>query len=172
MKYIRVVLFLVLFVISCKEVSKSPVVEISPQLCFPESVELKRYDYKLPFNGIESEYKILVSYDSLMCGSCSVNRLSMWNEMLKYAEDHSDLLSVIILFSPKESEKKKVSVMLDTDPVSYPTYFDVDNDFYKLNSLPRGIFTCLLDSNNNVLFVGHASDNELLNNYKNLLNLD
>lgn len=96
----------------------------------------------------------------------------MWNDILKYSEDHSDSLAVIILFSPKESEKESVSGLLDTDPVSYPTFFDVNNDFYRLNSLPGGIFTCLLDNDNNVLFVGLASSNELLNDYQKVLNLD
>lgn len=172
MKPIGVIVISALFLVCCKGANKESNFNISTHLSFPESVELKLNNYTLPFGGLDSKYKILISYDSLMCGSCSVKRLTMWNDILKYSEDHSDSLAVIILFSPKESEKESVSGLLDTDPVSYPTFFDVNNDFYRLNSLPGGIFTCLLDNDNNVLFVGLASSNELLNDYQKVLNLD
>lgn len=172
MKYIRVLISSVFFLVCCKGSVKESYPEISTQLSFPETLELKLNDYSLPFGGLDSKYKILISYDSLMCGTCSVKRLTMWNDVLKYAEDHSDSLSVVFLFSPKESEKESVSVLLDTDPVSYPAFLDVNNDFYRLNSLPKGIFSCLLDNDNNVLLVGHASNDELLNDYNKVLNFD
>lgn len=172
MKSIRFLLFSALFLVCCKGTEKESYTEMSTQLSFPESLELKLNNYSSQFGGLDSRYKILISYDSLMCGTCSVKRLTMWNDLLKYAEDHSDSLSVVFLFSPKESEKESVSRMLDADPVSYPSFFDVQNDFYRLNSLPRGIFTCLLDNDNNVLSVGHPSSDELLNDYRKVLNFD
>lgn len=133
---------------------------------FTDNIVKYSYEYDKYYGGINSEYKLLISYDSLMCGLCSINRLSIWNDVLEYAENNNDYFSVIIIFSPKQNESDLILHEIKRNPIDYPLYFDENNTFSKSNRLPKGLFVCLLDSNNSVILYGNPLLNDNYSRYQ------
>lgn len=153
--------FLLLILVSCTKNNKI----MTHKIEFPESLELYSFDYQNSFAGLNSNLKILASYDSIMCGPCSIKRLIAWREMIEYAEKTNDL-SIIFVFSPSKKDHVEMISMIKNNPVDYPLYYDINNEFGHLNSLPVGLFVCLLDRNDSIILSGSPFVPEVWNQYK------
>ncbi len=129
---------------------------------------LHSFDYRGHFDGIKSNLKIVASYDSIMCGTCSINRLIAWREMIEYVEG-TDGVSLIFVFSPKVGDKEQMLELIENNPVDYPIYFDVENEFAKSNTLPKGLFVCLVDYNDSILFSGNPFHDDRWLLYKQII---
>ena len=122
-------------------------------IVFPTDMHLYDYDYD-NFKGLDSKCKLVISFDSLVCGTCSINRLIAYKDIVEYIESYKTKASVIFIFSPKIEQKEEMISMISFNPIDYPIYLDVNNSFSSLNKIPKGFFACLLDSNNNIVFHG------------------
>lgn len=156
----------VIFILTgCKQ---STVVSLPTKIIIPESLELHSFDYQGRFGGKEDKFKLVASYDSLMCGVCSIKRLIAWREMIEYAESTDDM-SIMLIFSPNSEDRSKMIEMIDSNPIDYPIYFDPDNKFAYYNDLPRGLFVCLLDENDSILITGNPFIDDRWDTYKTVI---
>ena len=100
--------------------------------------------------------KLIVWYDSLICGSCEISKMYVWDEITTYADSLAQWFSIVFLFSPKKEDLRKVNISLKTGKFDYPVFIDHNATFAKQNKLPknRRLHTFLLDKNNNVVLIG------------------
>jgi len=109
--------------------------------------------------------KLVVWYDSLMCHTCQVSRMSDWNNIVEYADSLSQWFSVIYLFTPPKEDVSKVNASLKADKFDYPVFIDLNADFVRQNpQLPqsRQLHSFLLDRNNKVVLLGNPLHNPAL----------
>ena len=152
---------------SCRR--NTEVSNLSSNIVFPNSLQLLSYGYS-NYKGIDDEYKILIVFDSLVCSDCVINRLVIWKDVLEYA-DSTDILSVVMIFSPPQKDRTRIENELQDNPVGYPIYIDNNNEFIKENNTGRGIHVSLLDKTNNIILRGNPINNdELWSKYKSLIN--
>lgn len=158
-------LLLILFFVGCNH---SKQLSLPSKLFLPESLELYSFDYDGRFDGLDGNLKIIASYDSIMCGVCSVNRLIAWRDMIEFVESTDDV-SLLFIFSPKIEDSEEVLDLIKENPVDYPIFYDVNNNFAHSNDLPRGLFICLLDRNDSIIFSGNPFFGDTWDQYKNII---
>ena len=101
--------------------------------------------------------KLVIWYDSLLCNSCQISKMSVWNAKVAYADSLAQWFSIIYLFTPKKEEANKINIALKADKFDYPIFIDQNGTFVKQNpNLPksRELHSFLLDKNNRVKLVG------------------
>ena len=127
---------------------------------------MQLYDYNYEgYMGLDSKCKMVISFDSLVCGTCSINRLIAYKDVIEYVEKYKTKASVIFIFAPKKEKKEEMMSLISYNPIDYPIYLDVNNSFTALNEIPKGFFSCLLDSNNNIVLHGDPFEQDKKNQY-------
>ena len=122
-------------------------------------------------NGfVDVPIKLVVWYDSLVCGSCEVKRMFEWNDITAYADSLNQWFRIVFLFTPKKENVYTVNYSLKAERFGYPVFIDENASFAKQNNrLPknRQLHSFLLDKNNRVVMVGNPLRNPMLwNLYK------
>lgn len=107
-----------------------------------------------------SQYKLVVYKDSMSCTPCYIETLSKWNRILnKY---NKDVLAIFFILSPSEEEEEDFRLLLRYSDFKYPVLIDNEQMFLKLNKqIPNNkkLHTFLLNSNNDVIFIGNPLEN-------------
>jgi len=117
-------------------------------------------------NGfIEAPIKMMVWYDSLVCGACEVNKMHRWYNIVDYADSLSQWFSIIFLFSPTKESMSRLSMSLKAEKFDYPIFIDQNASFAKQNSkIPKNqnLHSFLLDKDNKVVLIGNPLNNPSL----------
>ena len=109
--------------------------------------------------------KLVIWYDSFSCGACEASKMSMWRNMVAYADSLAQWFSIIYLFSPRKIDLYRVIMTLKAEEFNYPVFIDQTADFVKQNpNLPPNpqLHSFLLDKNNRVVLVGNPLYNPSL----------
>jgi len=113
----------------------------------------------------EAPVKLVVWYDSLLCGSCEVVNISAWSSIVTEADSLLPHFKIVYLFTPKRDDFRSVNIALKADKLDYPVFIDQRGGFVKQNpKLPknRRLHTFLLDRNNKVVMMGSPLHNPFL----------
>ena len=153
--------FTLLLIISCSHEKQS----YSNYISFPDDMNLYEYGYK-NYKGVNSKCKLLISYDSLVCGPCAVTKLYTYKDILAYVEQFDNEASVVFILSPKKKDIEIMTLGISSNPIEYPIYYDIKNSFKSMNKLPDGLLICLLDSTNKIVYYGNPFDETIWNHYK------
>lgn len=154
-------LFLLLFS-SCKsEFEKEYSLLKGSHIAFPNTLSMTFEGKDTIVNELfNSQYKLVVYKDSMSCTPCYIETLSKWNRILnKY---NKDVLAVFFILSPSEEEEEDFRLLLRYSDFKYPVLIDNEQMFLKLNKqIPNNkkLHTFLLNSNNDVIFIGNPLEN-------------
>lgn len=159
-----------LFMFSCKnDANMAQFIPAPKNIQFPDDLLLIDNNYSLPFKGLDSRAKIVVKFDSLVCGPCAVTSLKNWPRIVDAVESYNGEASIIFIFSPSAEDMIPVYGMMKDDPLCYPLYLDESHSFVNNNKMPKGVFVCLVNERDSVLYSGNPLDELFWNEYKNKL---
>ena len=103
-----------------------------------------------------SNYKIISYVDSLGCLSCKLE-FARWEGFMQeiYAGEKDVDVSLILYICPKN--RVEVENLLFFNSFIYPICIDEQDDFNKLNQIPKGeqYHTFLLNKNNRIVCIGN-----------------
>lgn len=168
--HIGCIIVTIIVMFSCKNESNMAQFIPAPQnIRFPNDLILIDNDYSLPFNGVNAKAKIIVNFDSLVCGPCAVTSLRNWTEIVDTIESFKGDASIVFVFSPSDEDMAPVYEMLKENPLCYPLYFDESHSFAKINKMPKGAFICLVNETDSVLYYGNPLREPFWNEYQNKL---
>lgn len=154
-------LFLLLFS-SCKsEFEKEYSLLKGSHIAFPNTLSMTFEGKDTIVNELfNSQYKLVVYKDSMSCTPYYIETLSKWNRILnKY---NKDVLAIFFILSPSEEEEEDFRLLLRYSDFKYPVLIDNEQMFLKLNKqIPNNkkLHTFLLNSNNDVIFIGNPLEN-------------
>lgn len=137
-----------------------------------ESAYYNGQDTIIPMGTFGAPARMIIYYDSLLCGSCHVNKLWEWSDVVTHSTALRGKFKPIFIFSPAKGKVNEVRVSLRSyqDILDWPVYLDGEGLFPGKNSeLPanHNMHTFLLDKNNKPVLVGNPVGNEKLwNLYK------
>jgi len=162
----KILLIICLFITSCgsnSKIKKDLEILQSKNITLPKNIELLVHGRDTLINDfMDSELKLVVYSDSIACGTCVINKMGLWDNLLEYAETFDHRLKYYFIFSPKKIDDRNVRLSLRSALFDYPVILDSKGEFEKLNShLPRNrmLHTFLLDKNNKVILVGNPLAN-------------
>ena len=114
--------------------------------------------------------KMVILYDSTVCGSCKVSGISRLQIVTDFAKVMQNRFEPVFIFAPSATKEREVRVALKTRPFEWPVFIDTAQKFVSSNrGLPENklLHTFLLDKNNKVVLVGDPVSNpNLWNLYK------
>ena len=118
---------------------------------------LKNGDFIVP-KIYDSELKLVVYMDSMICSPCAIKRMNLWNDLLEDTKKYDGRLSFYFIFSPKKKDESKLRFAFKNTLFDYPVILDNVYEFKKKNPhLPQNsqLHTFLLDKENKVILVGN-----------------
>lgn len=117
-------------------------------------------------NGfMDTDFKLVVWYDSIGCSSCQISKMFEWEEITAYAQAMREKFNVIFLFTPKKIDQQSLRIALRAHDFKYPVFIDGESVFVRKNphlSTNKSLHTFLLDKNNQVILVGNPLNNPTL----------
>lgn len=146
-----------LFILSCARSRSSEFVQsfTGQELKFPDGLTFQIQSDTIEYDLDDADFTIVTYLDSTGCTSCRM-KLHEWNHVINEfkALPNLDVNFVMILHSTKP---KEINYLLKKDSFLHPVSFDYNNDFAKLNQLPKEYeyHTFLLDSNKEVVLIGN-----------------
>ena len=140
---------------------------LSKQIEFPpfQTAVLNGKDTILPVGRQAGMAKMIIYYDSLLCSSCKLSRLSEWGPIVAYSRSTRQDFIPVFIFSPSAHNRHNFELALRGNPFDTPIYVDDKGEFLKLNSFVPQNHMChvmLVDKNNRVLLVGNPLENTKL----------
>lgn len=162
--FILLFIFSLCFNFSCKksnikkEIKKIASISISfPQ--YTSAIVGGKLVYK-PINV--NTNKLLVYYDSSICGTCEITHIEKWEKIIRLSQDHKSFETIFIL-EPKSEDLKELKQILLSLSFDGTVYIDKTKEFSSKNpKIPKDnrFHILLLDKNNRVVLVGNplASD--------------
>lgn len=141
-------------------------------IIFPDNIICCNNHYHKDFNGTESDLKLLVYIDSIVCNECVLKNILVWHDVVDYIEKHSSIISFIYILSTKKNETEKILQFAQKDPLSYPLYVDTMNIFAEQNIAisKRGIYIALVNEKDSVILDGDPiANDDMWQQYKKLI---
>ena len=145
----------------------------SNHIIIPSDLMQLNFDYDTVFNGSNSRMKIISYYDSTICNDCVLRNIGSWYKVANLAENNCDIVSLLIIFSPKKDELNELLHSLNANPLDYPLFVDTVGAFSSNNPTLAGTgnYVCLLDSLNNVIIEGNPLfGDDLFLEYESIIN--
>jgi len=175
--HLKYSVFMVLFAIffqSCnsgKQQAKSVVDEwYQKEIIVPKKLIFKSLGHDTVCSSIfKYRFKVLVYIDSVGCSACKL-KLSGWKAIIDSCKLKA--YDITFLFVVQSNNYIAFEQKLYTDHFEYPIIYDPNNEFNKLNKLPKEeqFRTFLLDENNRVVLISSPIDNaKMWNLYKTVL---
>lgn len=127
-------------------------------IMLPDNMELLSGSYKSKFDGIDSEIRMIVYFDSTACSNCTIKNFWIWTGLINSFEQYNDQASIVFIFAPGKSERLHTKSMLKDYVVNYPVYIDSAYTFRKINPKINNQFFGIIDHDNNVLLSGYPFD--------------
>jgi len=164
-KIVSIFICLVLFSCSYKTEVKNDLVKLmSNPITLPnKSVITFKGEDTLVVDYFKSDYKMVIYADSMICTSCGITDILLWEPLIAYANTFNNRLKFYFIFSTPNS--KEIRNALKTKLFNYPVLIDEKGEFKKLNPhLPKNksLHAFLLDENNKVIMVGNPLRNKEL----------
>lgn len=166
--YYYCILAFVLSFISCKDVSKERVYNIThewigKEIKLPKDIIFTNYlSDTVNYSISDNSYKVVTYIDSTGCASCKLQLLK-WKDFIAYTDSASDKrVQFLFIFQPQD--ENKLLYVLKRDEFNLPICIDTNNKFIFSNHLPKGddFHTFLLDNNNRVIAIGNPIQNPLI----------
>lgn len=142
-------------------------------LNIPSNLLQLNFEYDTTFYGIDSRFKIVAYYDSTICNNCVLKNIGNWYKVANLVENNCNLMSLLIIFSPKKDDLNELLYSLNDNPLDYPLFVDTVGAFSVMNPVLSGIgsYVALLDSLNNVIIEGNPLfDREIFYEYERIIN--
>ena len=76
---------------------------------------------------------LVIYYDSLVCGSCRVDKLAQLDTLFGLERTFPDF-EVLVVFSPKPAEVEEIQVLLMKRRYPHPVYLDYSGSFREANT--------------------------------------
>ena len=156
------VISIILLLISCdnnSDVEKDYKMLKSEIITFPTNIEVLVNGKDTIINDfMDSELKLVIYTDSILCNTCSIKSIANWTYLLDYAKVFNNKLKYYFIFSPKVNDYYSVRFALKTAQFDYPVILDAKGEFKRINPhLPdnKMFHTFLLDKDHNVIMVGN-----------------
>lgn len=108
-------------------------------------------------------YKFIVYVDSSECNSCEINKLLLWQPLIKYAEMFDERLKFYFILCSATSSDNSIRRSLLSINLNYPVYLDYDDKFKRSNFHLKNntlLNAFMLDNGNNVILVGNPLYNK------------
>lgn len=158
--YYYCILAFVLSFISCKDVSKERVYNIThewigKEIKLPKDIIFTNYlSDTVNYSISDNSYKVVTYIDSTGCASCKLQLLK-WKDFIAYTDSACDK-RVKFLFIFQSQDKDKIRALLKRDNFQQPVCFDTEGRFDSLNHIPKekGFQTFLLDEGNRIIAIG------------------
>lgn len=109
--------------------------------------------------------RMVIFYDSTVCGSCKMSQIWQWQMVTDYAKNTQGRFRPLFIFAPSAGKEQEVRVALRTIPPDYPIFVDSEQEFISANpNIPTNkiMHVFLLDKNNRVVLVGDPLNNNQL----------
>lgn len=133
-------------------------------IVFPlDSMDVWTPHERITIDTNKAKYKMVVYVDTTNCSSCALKHMFVWNDFLKYSDEHDDILDFVFIIEARPGEGKSLKDIMYMTMLKHPIYIDNNRMFIRKNpSIPRETMfhTMLLDKNNNVILVGNPCKNE------------
>ncbi len=130
-------------------------------ISFPEDMLKIENGQKSPAGEIASIPTLVLYHDSLSCSNCVIAHLYEKSKLYDYA-DSLRRFQIITIFSPKESEIKKVIKDVELKGFSWPVYVDRSCSFIERNKhIPKDkrFHSFFTDETGKPIFVGDPTAN-------------
>lgn len=165
MSYKLILLFTLLFCISCKECKKEQIEHIvkewnNKKILFPEKAIFTRFvDDTVSYNIPEVDYKVVVFVDSIGCISCKL-QLPKWKEFINEVNSLCEK-NVSFMFFFQSKNIKELRYIFKHNNFSFPVCIDTNDCFNSLNHFPEDMMfqTFLVDKDNYVKVIGNPIHN-------------
>lgn len=112
----------------------------------------------------ESKYKYIIFFDSLSCSSCAIKQLPRWLNIVNYAADNPERLSLYFIFESKHEfvDFNRESLLLSD--IYYPLFLDTSTFYRKANPeiVDQKVNYLMVDSLNKIVFIGDVLRNKRL----------
>lgn len=157
--------WLLMFLCSCQNNHKDEITQIvsdwvGKEIRFPEGLPfMVNGKDTMDFSGVDALHKIVVYVDSLGCMSCRLN-LPLWSDFIHELDSLTDS-QVCFLFYLQPKSVKELNLITRRDSFNYPVCVDIDDNFNKLNHLPKDddFRAFLLNEYNRVEVIGNPIHN-------------
>ena len=123
------------------------------------------------YNNVDIAYfhnnapTLVIYFDSLICGTCEVKNLHLWNDLLSQLNSSHNLkdFKTIFVFTPSQRQIIPLKLSLRNVQLDYPIFIDEEYLFISKNAnIPNNhiMHVFLLDDKNKVILVGNILNNE------------
>jgi hypothetical protein len=104
--------------------------------------------------------KMVIFYDSTVCGSCKIGQLDQWSSVIGLATVTQHRFEPIFIFAPSAKDRRGVRAALAFLNFEWPVLIDHDQEFIASNpEFPENklFHIFLLNKNNRVVLIGNPT---------------
>ena len=127
--------------------------------------------FKKGYNCDSVNFRYIIYSDSTICSPCELGKMGIWRSIERNTKDIGVKVDYIFIFSPSKSKTKELINAFYKRSYKFRLHIDTLNVLERENPMISHSFSCLLDKNDTIVFIGNPAKNEAIerNYYKFLI---